>query len=49
VFAAAEVTCHAQRLRVRVHDDHGMNAIFVATAAVVFNRLAGAVLAGRRH
>jgi hypothetical protein len=49
VFAAAEVTCHAQGLRVRVDDDHGVNAIFVAAAAVIFDRLAGAVLAGRHR
>jgi hypothetical protein len=49
VFAAAEVACHAQGLRVRVDDDHGVNAIFVAAAAVILNGLAGSVLAGRRH
>ena len=33
----------------RVDDDHGVRAIFVALPAVVFDGLAGAVLAGRRH
>jgi hypothetical protein len=49
VFTAAEVTRHAQGLRIGIHDDHGVRAIFVAAPAVVFDRLAGAVLAVRRH
>ena len=49
VFAAAKVTRHAQRLRVAVDDNHRVDAIFVALPAVVFDRLAGAILAGRRH
>jgi hypothetical protein len=49
VLAAAEIARHAQRLRVRVDDDHGVNAIFVATAAVILNGLAGSVLAGRHR
>ena len=49
VFAAAEIACHAQRLRVRIHDDHGVRTILMALPAVVFHGLAGAVLAGRVH
>jgi GNAT superfamily N-acetyltransferase len=36
-------------LRIGIHDNHGVRAIFVALSAVVFDRLAGAVLAKRVH
>jgi hypothetical protein len=49
MFAAAEVARHAQRLCMRIDDDHGVGAIFVAAAAVIFNRLTGSILAGRHH
>lgn len=49
MFAAAEVACHAQRLRAVVDDDHRVDAILVAAAAVVFDGLAGSVLAWRTH
>jgi len=45
VFATAEIAGDAQRLRVSVDDDHGVDAILFALAAVVFNRLPGAILA----
>jgi hypothetical protein len=45
MLTPAEVARHAQRLRVRVDDDHGVDAILFALAAIVFNRLAGAILA----
>jgi GNAT superfamily N-acetyltransferase len=49
VLAAAEITRHAQRLRLAIDDDHRVDAIFVTGPAMVFNGLAGAVLAGRGH
>jgi hypothetical protein len=49
MLTAAVVARHAQRLRVGVDDDHGVRAIFVTLPAVVFNGLAGTILAGRRH
>jgi hypothetical protein len=49
VLAAAEITRDAQRLRMAVDDDDGVDAIFVTRPAVVFNGLAGAILAGGRH
>jgi len=45
VLAAAEIACHTERLAVAVDDDHGVDAILFALAAVVFNGLAGAILA----
>jgi len=49
VFAPAEITRDPKWLRVRVNHDHRVRAIFMATAAVVLNGLAGSVLAGRGH
>jgi len=49
VFAPAEITGDAQRLRVAVDDDDRVDAILVALPAVVFDRLAGSILASRRH
>jgi len=49
VLAAAEIARHAQRLRVGIDDDHGVDAIVVAAAAVIVNRLTGSILAGRHH
>jgi hypothetical protein len=49
VLAAAEVTRHAQRLRMRVDHDHGMGAIFVTLPAVILDGLAGPIEAGLRH
>jgi len=44
VLAPAEIARHPQRLGVGVDDDHGVDAIFVATATVIFHGLAGPVL-----
>jgi GNAT superfamily N-acetyltransferase len=49
VFAAAEVARHAQGLRVCIDDDDRVDAILVTAAAVIFDGLAGAVLARRAH
>jgi hypothetical protein len=49
VGAAAEVAGDAQRLRLAINDDDGVDAILVALPAVVFNGLAGSILAKRRH
>jgi hypothetical protein len=49
VFAPAEVTCDAKRLRLAVDDDDRVDAILVALPAVVFNCLTGSILAKRRH
>ena len=49
MLAAAEVAGDAQRLRMRIDDDHGVDAIFVTTATMIFNRLTGSILAGRHH
>jgi hypothetical protein len=47
MFAPAEVAGHAQRLRVGVDDDHGVDAILVTLPAVIFDRLSGSINA--RH
>jgi GNAT superfamily N-acetyltransferase len=49
VLAAAEVARDAQRLGMRIDDDHRVDAIFVTAAAVILNGLAGSVLAWRTH
>jgi hypothetical protein len=49
VLAAAEITGDAQRLCVGVDDDHGVNAILVTGPAMILDRLAGPILAKRRH
>jgi hypothetical protein len=49
VLAPAKIAGHAQRLRVGVDDDHGVDAIFLALAAVVLDGLSCTVLAWRRH
>jgi hypothetical protein len=48
MFASTEVARDAQRLRVCVDDDHGVDAILVTLPAIVLNGLAGSILA-RRH
>ena len=49
MLAAAEITRHAQRLRVSIDHDDRVDAIFVALPAVVLDGLAGTILAGRCH
>jgi hypothetical protein len=43
MLTPAVVARDAQRLRVRIDDDDGVNAIFVALPAVIFHGLSGAV------
>jgi hypothetical protein len=49
MFAPAEITRHAQRLGVRVDDDHRVGAILVARPAMIFDRLPRPVLANLVH
>jgi hypothetical protein len=49
VLAATKVARDPQWLRMRIDDDDGVDAIFVARPAVIFHRLAGSILTGRGH
>jgi len=49
MLASTKIARDAQRLRVAVDDDHGVDAILVTLPAIVLDGLAGAILAGRRH
>src|SRR5205807_2825653 len=49
VLAVTEPARYAQWSTVGIDDDHGMHAVGLARAAVVFDRLAGAVGTSRRH
>jgi GNAT superfamily N-acetyltransferase len=49
MLAAAVITRHAQRLSLAIYDDDGVDAVFLALPAIIFDRLTGTILTRDRH